>query len=389
MNPVPYSVDEFKPWDFQFAQQLATLETALRQVIEVVGRHSPAMQESLGRILQSMDQGMAIANEAAATATLVPYGQLVIQSLQQDQPIQGELVKLLHNLGILPLVRQMASPLSLPASSFYALSEAFIHEEPVPGSSNYKGLEAWYQELIWNGYFQGHVQLVTNASIFHSNNGVEHALLIGLGQSTALVILLDQPRMQFLHVHRGRGDITTLAVTGYSHLLSMHRGKSPEEIIEQVQTAIRLQLFACLPCETLEPLEQVLDSSLSSAVVDFIEYPVDVVPATVTTVGDHTCTVRRGSHPQLGNYTSFTLSTGEIVLRDDVENTAYFVTGTKEQPELIEVPFDQLPNVSKAILTHGLVNALLVFRDRQDTSKVDEVPIPEAEEPSPGIMELH
>jgi len=383
MKPTPYSTQDFQPWDYATDQRLQALEGAVHTLAACLTQALPSTQGELQQLNQRLEQSRDLGHELAAIRTLTgPSAHSAVRHFYSEVPFTQEIARYLHEMGVLPRVRYLPSPLALTPSAFTeflsAVDEgAHVHEEPKEVKPFTQQLEDWYAEVIRRGWTQKHVQWVKNASIFHNNNAVESALLISITLTTALVILPEEARWVFLSLHRSSANERTLVVSAYSGL-AIDEG-SLEWAITQVHVAVKTAFLDRLPDNVRSFLDPQEREALEANLRAYVDRVVESTPEMTVPVGGavgigQSCSVQRGQHDQLGTYTTVTLATGEIVFRDDVKDMAYLIRGTREKPELLEIPFMYLPAVSMRLLFEAFVQAIAAWH------------APKPEE-SPGVPE--
>lgn len=370
MKPTPYSTQDFQPWDYASDQRLQALEGAVHTLATCLTQALPSTQGELQQLNQRLEQSRDLGHELAAIRTLTgPSAHSAVRHFYSEVPFTQEIARYLHEVGVLPRVRYLPSPLALMPSAFTEFLStvddgAHVHEEPKEVKPFTQQLEDWYAEIVRRGWTQQHVQWVKNASIFHNNNAIESALLISVTSTTALVILPEEARWVFLTVHRRSASERTLVVSAYSGLAI--DDDSLEWAVAQIHSWVQAAFLNRLPDNVrsfLDPQErEALETNLRSYVARVVESTPEMTVPVGGEVGlGQSCSVQRGQHDQLGTYTTVTLATGEIVFRDDVKDMAYLIRGTREKPELLEIPFMYLPAVSMRLLNEAFPQAIAAW----------------------------
>lgn len=400
MKPIPYSLANLRPWDYAHLQQISTLTVAVKELLEELKSVLPSTNERVTKVAADLDRGFAAAHELAAVSALLDRrGENPLVAIQGDEPFLANLTQFLHQKSLLPVFQRYPAPFALAPALFYGLEarQVWTGDEgaaqaalEMPALPNLAG---WYARIVAESYRSGKLQYVEKASIFGDTNATEPALLMSLSSSSALVLLLSSPRFLFLHLYGHGADSQLIVSSRYSDVkldpnpaafatwkedFYTHFVQGLANPLQGILEGLGDSEFASVSISCIRDflgrtseLDAISEVTSTGMPVTIFQYPPD--GADNTEVADIAwlaganqttreqvetpCTIRRGTHPQLGPYTSLATARGEIIFRDGNAESAYAAYSQDGRTELVEAPLSSLAPITLAMVRSALSQA--------------------------------
>lgn len=375
MKPTPYAIHDMAPWDFQFDQKTRQHDAALHRLVQLLATSFPHMQSELQVIIQDLALGNEAAHELATARTLMGKSSTSpIELIAADTETGQRISQRLHETGILPRMRQYPSPLALLPESLIDFSAEYQRDEPtLSGSVTAQDIEGFYLSLLVEAHDRQHAMVVNKATLFNNSNEYEPVVIVPIYANMALV----------LQVHRRTACIMRRHHDGTAYILTVSRYTGLPKVLEDFDQVFDRALadtyLQRLPATTQallsDPTEgETRQQAFQRYVTLAASFDAELKSEPVSVDLGHSPgilsgMVRYALHEQIGAYTSITTSQGEVVLRHDVPDVIYGVGGSKEKPELIEIPAIMVPPVSYHLLVQALQQAIAIWSTREEENE--------------------